>query len=214
MIKTKKQGSLIVLSGPSGSGKATVCNAFLERNENCWLSISCTSRSPRPTEVDGVDYYFLSKEEFEQKISQNAFLEYAIYNDNYYGTPKYLIEEKRNQGINVLLEIEVQGALQIKELVPDAIFIFLMPPSMDILKKRLEGRGTESKEKILKRFKTAYQEINEVSKYNYVVVNDEVENAVKKIESILTAEMCRVDRIEEVDLYTEEEVLHESLMQE
>lgn len=214
MIKTKKQGSLIVLSGPSGSGKNTVCDAFLKQNENCWESISCTSRLPRPGEVDGKEYYFITKEEFEQRIKENVFLEYAIYNETYYGTPKTIIEEKRNQGINVILVIEVQGALQIKELVPDAIFIFLMPPSMDILKKRLEGRGTESKEKILNRFKTAYQEINEVSKYNYVVVNDEVEKAVKKIESILTAEMCRVDRIEEVDLYTEEEVLHESLMQE
>lgn len=160
-----------------------------------------------------MSYYFLTREAFETKIANNELLEYAEYNGNYYGTPKDMIEEKRKQGIHVILEIEVQGALKVKELIPDAIFIFLMPPSMDILKQRLENRGTETKEKVLSRFKTAYQEINEMTKYNYVVVNDEVENAVAKIGSIITAEMCRVDRIEEVDLSTTEEVLHESLME-
>lgn len=214
MIKSKKYGALIVLSGPSGSGKNTICDAFLKKNNHCWLSISCTSRNPRGEEKDGVHYYFLTRETFENKIANNELLEYAEYNGNYYGTPKDMIEEKRKQGIHVILEIEVQGALKVKELVPDAIFIFLMPPSMDILKQRLENRGTETKEKVLARFKTAYQEINEMSKYNYVVVNDEVNNAVDKIESILTAEMCRVDRIEDVDLSTKEEVLHESLMED
>lgn len=214
MIKTKKYGALIVISGPSGSGKDTVCNTLVEQNSNYWISISCTSRSPRGEEKDGINYYFLTREAFEDKIESQELLEYAEYNGNYYGTPKDIIEEKRSQGINVILVIEVQGALKVKELVPDAIFIFLVPPSMDILKKRLENRGTETKEKVLARFKTAYQEINEMPKYNYVVVNDEVENAVAKIESILTAEMCRVDRIEEVDLSTTEEVLHESLMKD
>lgn len=212
MIKTNKRGSLIVISGPSGSGKDTVCNALVEKNPQCWISVSCTSRAPRQNEIEGIHYYFLNKEQFEEKIKQNEFLEYAKYNDNYYGTPKAIIEQKRNEGNHVILVIEVQGALQIKNIIPDAIFIFLMPPSMDVLKQRLENRGTESQEKILSRFKTAYQEINEMSKYNYVVVNDQVETAVHKIEAILTAEMCRVDRIEEVDLYTKEEILHESLM--
>lgn len=213
MIKKKKYGALIVLSGPSGAGKDTICNAFLKRNDQCFLSISCTSRTPRGEEKDGTHYYFLTREAFEEKISKNELLEYAEYNGNYYGTPKDRIEEKRSKGIHVILEIEVQGALKVKELVPDAIFIFLMPPSMDILKQRLENRGTETKEKVLARFKTAYQEINEMTKYNYVVVNDEVEDAVNKIECILAAEMCRVDRIEDVDLSTREEVLHETLME-
>jgi len=212
ILKQKERGSLIVISGPSGSGKGTVIQEFFKHNKNAWLSISCTSRAMRPGDVKDESYYFLTKDEFEEKIKNNEFLEYAEYNGNYYGTPKEHIEEKLTNGIDVILEIEVQGALKVKELVPDAICIFIMPPSMSELKKRLVGRGTESKEKVLGRFKTAYQEINEVTRYNYVVTNDTVEMAASKIAAIILSEKCRVDRIEEVYLNNEEEEIHELLM--
>ncbi len=211
MIKTKKKGLLIVISGPSGCGKDTVVKSLMEKNKNIWLSISCTSREIRGNEKDGVDYYFLSNEEFEEKIKNNEMLEYAKYADNYYGTPKEYISKHLDNGEDVILVIEIQGALKIKELLPDTTFIFILPPSMDELKNRLTNRGTESIEKIDKRFKRAYTEINEVSKYNYVVVNDEVNIASDKINAIITAERSRVDRIEEVFLNTKEEAIHENI---
>ena len=214
IIKQRERGSLIVVSGPSGCGKGTVIQEFLKSHKDAWLSISCTSRDPRPGDVPNESYYFITREEFEEKIEKNEFLEYAEYNKNYYGTPKEHIEERLAKGIDVILEIEVQGALKVKELVPEAICIFIMPPSMKELKKRLVGRGTESKEKVLGRFKTAYQEINNVTRYNYVVTNDDVENAVAKMSAILLSEKCRVDRIEEVYLNNEEEEIHELLMDE
>lgn len=212
MIKSKKQGMLIVLSGPSGCGKGTIIQEFLKNNPNTWLSVSATSRPKRPGEIDGVTYYLLSKEEFEEKIKEGAFLEYASYAGNYYGTPKAPIKEKLEKGMDVLLEIEIQGALKIKEMLPETIFIFVLPPSMKELRKRLEGRNTEDQAKIEKRFQRAYEEINEVSKYNYVIVNDKLEEAVTKMEAILTAERLRVDRIEEVYLDTKEEDIHEELI--
>ena len=212
MIKEKKRGLLIVVSGPSGAGKDTVVNKLKEINDNIWLSISMTSRNIRGSEMDGINYFFVSKEEFERRIGLNEFLEYAVYNDNYYGTPRDKIVDKLNQGIDVILEIEIQGALKVKELVPDAIFIFILPPSMNELKKRLVGRGTDSRDKIIKRFSTAYREINEVTKYNYVVVNDDVDKAVNKVNSILLSERCRVDRIEDIYLNNMEEELHELLI--
>lgn len=212
MVQVKQKGQLIVLSGPSGCGKNTICNELLRENKNIWLSISCTSRPPRGSEVNGKEYYFLSNEEFEEKINNNEFLEYAKYNQYYYGTPIKNIQEYLDKGIDVILEIEVQGALKIKEKVQDALFIFIMPPSMEELKARLKKRGTESDEKITKRFQIAYQEINEFSKYNYVVVNDEVNKAVNKVNAIITAEKCRVDRIEDVFLNNKEEEIHEYLM--
>ena len=212
MLKLNKKGSLIVISGPSGAGKDTVVNKLKEINDNIWVSISCTSRLPRGSEVDGKDYFFLTKEQFEEKINNNEFLEYAVYNDNYYGTPLYKINEKLNEGIDVILVIEVQGALYVKQHVKDAIFIFIMPPSMEELKNRLVNRKTESKDKILNRFKTAYNEINEINKYNYVVVNDEIEFAANKVNSIIMSEKCRVDRIEDVYVSNKEEIIHELLM--
>lgn len=212
MIKTKKRGQLYVISGPSGCGKDTIVNNLLKKNKNLWLSISCTSREPRGKEKDGVEYFFLSREEFEKEIENDGFLEYAEYAGNYYGTPKKSIEEHLNNGEDVILVIEIQGALKIKTLLPETLFIFILPPSMKELKRRLEGRGTESKEKIDKRFLRAYEEINEVGKYNYVVVNDEVKTAVEKVSAILLSEKCRVDRIIELDVDTIEEEIHEALV--
>ncbi len=214
LIKTKEKGSLIVISGPSGCGKDTVVREVMKNNKNTWLSVSCTSRAPRFGEEHGKDYFFLTKEEFEDKIKRNDLLEYASYAGNYYGTPKSEIENKLNEGIDVILVIEIQGALKIKEILPETLFIFILPPSMKELKRRLISRKTDSKEKIIERFKTAYKEINEVNKYNYVIVNDEVEKAAKKINSILISEKCRVDRIEELYLNNQEEEIHELILED
>lgn len=212
IIRTKGKGNLIVISAPSGAGKGTVIDGVMKINSNLWLSVSMTSRKMRSNDIPGETYFFVSKEEFEERIKEGVFLEYAIYNGNYYGTPKDKIQEKLDQGIDVILEIEIQGALKVKELVPDAIFIFILPPSMKELRRRLVNRGTDSKEKVLERFKTAYREINEVTKYNYVVINDEVEKAVSKVNAILLSERCRVDRIEDVYLDNMEEEIHELLV--
>lgn len=213
MIRSKNTGQIIVISAPSGAGKGTIIKKLLENNsKNRWLSVSATSRKPREGEKEGINYYYITEEEFKKRIKEDYFLEYTNYAGNYYGTPKEYIKEKVTKGIDVILEIEIEGANNIKKLIPEALFIFIMPPSLKELVRRLKGRGTETNEKIIKRFNAAYKEVNEVTKYNYVVVNDEVDTAVDKIESIIKAERCRVDRIEEVYLDTKEEEIHELLM--
>lgn len=189
-----KKGLLIVVSGPSGAGKGTICKGLLEKNSNINLSVSATTRAPRTGEVEGVNYYFLEKDIFKQMIAENEFLEYAEVYGNYYGTPKAKVMEKLNAGEDVLLEIDIQGALKVKEIYPDGVFIFILPPSMEELKNRLEGRGTETKEAMLRRTESAYHEIEYVFKYDYAVLNDKVELAVKTIESIIEAEKARVHR--------------------
>ena len=213
MFKRKKEGNIIVLSGPSGSGKTSISKYITSRNSNIVESVSITTREKRVGETDGVDYYFISKEEFTKGITNDEFLEYAIYGDNYYGTPKENVYNLIKKGIDVILVIEIEGALKIKELVEDAIFIFVLPPSISELKRRLVDRNTETKSSLYKRFQRIYKELNEITKYNYVVINDEVELASKKVEAIIESEKCRVDRIEDFDLNSVEEEIHEYLVE-
>ena len=213
MIKTKKRGSLIIISGTTCAGKGTVIKKLLERNKNMVLSLSYTSRPIRKGEVDGIDYKFISHEEFERKIENGDFLEYAkVRYGEYFGTPKENIENLLEAGKDVILEIDVQGAKQIKEKLPETILIFIMAPSMEEVKRRIKARGSETAEQIVDRFQTAYREINEVNKYNYVVVNDNLEEAIQKVEAILISEKCRVDRIEEIYVENKEEIIHEFLI--
>lgn len=205
----KGRGLLIIISGPSGAGKGTICKSFMERNENVALSVSATTRAPRTGEVEGVNYYFMSKEKFKEKIESNDFLEYAQVYDNYYGTPKSNVEEILESGKDVILEIDIQGALKVKENTEEGVFIFVLPPSMEELKQRIINRGSETPESLMKRFQSAYKEINYISKYNYAVVNDEVEIAVQKLEAIISAEKCRVDRIKDSVLDSKEVIIHE-----
>ncbi|HPT77788.1 MAG TPA: guanylate kinase [Candidatus Atribacteria bacterium] len=195
-----KNGLLIVISGPSGAGKGTICKSWLEKHPEAVLSISVTTRPPRPNERDGVNYFFKSREEFERMIAENEFLEYAEVYGNYYGTPRRFVQSQLLSGKDVILEIDIQGALKVKERFEEGVFIFIIPPTMEELRRRIVKRGTEDPETILKRFRSAYEELNFIKRYNYVVVNDKVEEAVKKIEAIIIAEKCRVDRNKELHL--------------
>lgn len=191
----REKGLLIVLSGPSGVGKGTVCGALREQDTDIKYSVSATTRSPREGETDGVSYFFKSKQEFERMIQDGEMLEYAQYVSNYYGTPRAYVEDMIARGHDVILEIEVQGALQVKETFPEGVFIFLMPPSLNELRSRIEGRGTESGDLIDSRMTVAKDEIILMDKYDYVVENDQVHLAVERIKSIVTAENCRKDRL-------------------
>ncbi|AIY83656.1 guanylate kinase [Clostridium baratii] len=207
-----KRGVLLVVSGPSGAGKGTICKALLEKHKEIYLSVSATTRSPRKGEVEGVNYYFTTKEEFVKRVEEGDFLEHAEVYGNYYGTPKSSVEKMLEQGKDVILEIDIQGALKVKENCEEGIFIFILPPSMEELKQRIIKRGSETPESLMTRFKSAYKEINYISKYNYAVVNDEVDLAVKKLEAIITAEKCRVDRMKHHNILDSKEgFIHEQL---
>jgi len=189
-----KQGLLIVVSGASGTGKGTVCNALMESLPELAYSISATTRSPRKGEQDGVNYYFLAREEFEKMIEEGGFLEWAEVYGNYYGTPLKKIQERLAEGQDILLEIDTQGALKVMEKCPEGVFIFLLPPSLEELERRIRGRGTETEESITRRLGAAKEEIGVGRKYKYVVVNDRVGKAVEQIQAILVAEHCRVEQ--------------------
>ena len=180
-----RKGTLYVFTGPSGAGKGTLLSILREQDDKLFYSISATTRAPRPGETDGVQYYFLSKAEFEEKIAQSAFLEHARYVDNYYGTLEAPVNEKLEQGFDVVLEIEVQGAMQVHEKRPDAVMVFIAPPSFDELAARLRGRGTEDEEKVLKRLETAKEELKHQNEFDYVVVNDQLDRAVEELKGIL-----------------------------
>ena len=190
-----RKGLLIVISGASGTGKGTVCKKLLSDLPKISYSISATTRQPRQGEVDGREYYFLSVDEFKQWIADEKFLEFAEVYGNFYGTPLNKIEEQLNRGEDVLLEIDVQGALNVKKKCPDGVYIFLLPPSLEELKRRIEGRGTETPESLSRRLKNAVAEIQIGREYDYVVVNDTVDNAAAQIKSILVAERCKVARV-------------------
>lgn len=192
-----EKGILFILSGPSGVGKGTVRKELFKQKTNLKYSVSMTTRDRRPGEVDGIDYFYKSKEEFEQLIQQGKMLEYAQYVNNYYGTPRDYVVNMLNAGYDVFLEIEVQGALQVKENFADGVFIFLFPPSLDELKNRIVSRGTESNDLVLNRLKEAKKEIDLMEAYDYVVVNDNVEDAVGKIQSIIQSEHLKRERIAE-----------------
>ena len=176
---------LFVISGCSGVGKGTVINEFMKRNKDFILSVSCTTRNPRQGEVDGVNYFFITKEQFEKNIQEDKFLEYAQFAGNYYGTKKKYIKQKFEEGFNIILEIETNGALQVKEKMPEAILIFIAPPSVEELEKRLRGRHTEDEETIQKRLAQVKIELERSQKYDYTVINDNINRAVEEIENIV-----------------------------
>ena len=182
-------GFLLIVSGPSGAGKGTICNEIIRKYpEQYALSISATSRKPRETEVDGREYFFKTKEEFEEMIANDLLLEHACYVGNYYGTPRKWVEDKLEQGVNVILEIDLQGGFQVNELIPESLMIFIMPPSREELVNRLKGRGTETMEQIEKRIARADEEIAYAEKYDYVIVNEDVEKSVELLHNIVQSE--------------------------
>jgi guanylate kinase len=197
-VKKLSKGFLLVLSGPSGSGKGTVSKALMEKRKDIIFSVSVTTRKPRIGEENGKNYYFVSENEFDTMVKADEFLEYALVHNNYYGTPRDFVYEQIDKGEIVLLEIDVQGALQIKKNCKDAVFIFLLPPTMDELKNRIIKRGTESESDINTRFENAFKELDFVGEYDFFVVNDKIEKAVEDIEAIIHAEKLRVKRQKDI----------------
>jgi len=188
----KRKGLLLVVSGPSGVGKGTICKALMKLREDIKLSISMTTRAPRTGEEEGVNYFFTERYTFIKLMQQGELLEYAKVYDNYYGTPKAFVMEQLNQGVDVLLEIDIQGALKVKAQYPEGVFVFILPPTMEELKNRIVGRGTESAEAIDKRFTAAYNEIDLMENYNYFIFNDRVDLATARLISIIEAERLRI----------------------
>ena len=191
-MEKKEKGLLIVLSGPSGAGKSTVVKKLMQQRGNIHFSVSYTTRAPRNEDIDGVTYNFVDRAEFERMIANNEFLEYAEYSGNYYGTSLKVIEEKQAAGIDVLLDIEVQGAANVRNKCPDAVLVFTVPPSYQELERRLRGRNTDDEQTICKRLSRALEEVREINMYDYLVINDQVENAVAELDAIMSAAECRI----------------------
>ena len=195
-----ERGRLIVISGPSGAGKSTVVFKAIEGRDDFCFSTSVTTRKPRPGEVDGREYFFVDLDRFKEMVDNDELLEHAEYVANSYGTPRAYVEQKMNEGLNVLLDIEVQGARQIREKKPDAVLVFVIPPSMEELRRRLEGRGTDTARAIEARLIRARQEYAEADFYDYIIVNDDADRAASELSAIITAEHCRAaDRMEYLD---------------
>ena len=193
-MSCRSKGILLVISGFAGTGKGTLVHELLEKYDNYALSVSATTRAPRPGEIDGVHYFFKTKEEFEEMIRENRLIEYASYVENYYGTPKEYVRQQLENGKDVILEIEIQGALKIKEQFPDTLLLFMVPPSASVLEERLRGRGTETDEVVRKRLHRAVEESEFIEQYDYLIVNDDLKICVKETHEIIQSQHHRVDQ--------------------